>query len=142
MRKLSPATVAIAAALLWLAFYGNTIPGCPLPNVINPPPAPGETLVIMLYEAEHGQLPDYAVGAARELVKAKVQVKQIDDDVLDGLGAVPIWLQPVLEEGRKIMGGMSDAEQKDDALLKVVGGKAAVAMKMPATEAAILEAVK
>lgn len=139
MKAPSGLTLAMLGLALLVLFSGR-IGGCTTP--FNPPPAPGETLIIMLYEAEHGQLPDYAVGAARDLVAAKIKVRPVDDDQLQGLGAVPVWLKPVLEEGRKIMGGSADNQQLDDALIKLVGERMDVAIKLPATKEAILEAVR
>ena len=114
---------------VWLIFSG----GGALPFV----PTKG-SLVVMLYEADHGPLPPYALGAANELTAAGRDVRTTDDDVLTGLGTVPAWLGPALEKGRAIMG----SGQVDDALVLLSGERVVKAIKLPATKAEILEAVK
>lgn len=100
--------------------------------------APGQKLVVMLHEADHGPLPSYALGAANELVAAGREVRAADDDEVNGLGEVPKWLKPALEPGRAIMG----SGQADDALVVLSGDRVLKAIKLPATREAILEAVK
>jgi hypothetical protein len=96
----------------------------------------------MLYEAGNGPLPPYALGAANELTAAGFDVRPADDDETTGLGETPAWLKPALEPGRAIMGGTSDDQQQDDALIVLSGERVVKAMKMPATREAIMEAVK
>lgn len=121
----------IAVGAFVLASGGSITPFDPKPK-----------LVIMLYETLHGPLPPYALGAARELNDAGFEVRPTDDDEVTGLGEIPGWLKPALEPGRVIMGGQDDAQQKDDALILMNGERVLKAIKLPATKAEILEAVK
>lgn len=116
----------------WLIFAGPK--GCTVPSIVPSKPS----LIVMLYEAEKGPLPPYALGAANELNAAGFEVRPADDDELTGSGEVPAWLKPALEPGRAIMG----SEQNDDALIVLAGDRVLKAMKLPATKAEILEAVK
>lgn len=133
--KLSLTAVVVALAAMLLASGGK---GCTLP-VLKPSTPP---MIVMLHEAMHGPLPAYALGAANELAASGREVRPEDDDLLNGVGEVPKWLKPALEPGRAIMGGSSDEQQKDDALILLDGERVVKAMKMPATKAEILEAVK
>lgn len=108
--------------------------GCEL---VSPAPAT-PPLIVMLYEADHGNLPSYAIGAANELTAAGREVRMVDDDVLDGTGEVPAWLKPALEPGRALMG----SGQADDALVLLDGPRVVKAVKLPADKPGILEAVK
>lgn len=100
--------------------------------------SPGNSLIVMLYEGQHGELPDYAIGAMRELVKAGRDVRPVDDDVTNGLGETPAWLKPALEPGRRIMG----EDQQRDALVVLSGPRVVKAIELPASKEAILEAVR
>ena len=120
--------VVIAGIGVFLLFSGGGLPFAPTTG----------SLVVMLYEADHGPLPPYALGAANELTAAGREVRPTDDDVLTGLGAVPTWLAPALQSGRNLMG----SSQQDDALIVLAGGRIVKATKLPPTRAAILEYVK
>jgi hypothetical protein len=121
--------LAVVVAVLLLRGRGCELP----PSVPTNPP-----LIVMLYEADHGELPDYATGAGHELVAAGREVRPIDDDDTNGLDETPAWLKPALEPGRKIMG----ADQLDDALILLDGETVIKAIKLPDSKEAILEAVK
>lgn len=121
----------LVLAIVWL-LLGGKLPG--LPSIGSSKP----TLIVMLYEADHGPLPPYAMGAANELTAAGREVRAVDDDLLNGLGEVPAWLKPALEPGRALMG----SGQQDDALVLLDGDRVVKAVKLPATKEAILEAVK
>jgi hypothetical protein len=133
--KLSLTAVVVALAAMLLASGGK---GCTLPQ-IKPSTPP---LIVMLYEAENGELPAYAIGAARELESAGRDVQPVDDDTTNGLGETPKWLKPALEPGRKLMGGMDDKLQKSHALVLVSGEQVVKAMKLPASREAIIEECK
>lgn len=121
----------IAAAVV-VALSGGGLPFA-IPGVPSTPP-----LIVLLYEADHGPLPDYAKGAANELNAAGREVRMADDDELTGDGQIPKWLKPALEPGRALMG----SGQLDDALLLLSGDRVLKAVKLPADKAAIMEAVK
>lgn len=123
--------VGVLLLASWLIFAGPK--GCTLPAIVSKP-----SLIIMLYEAEKGPLPPYALGAANEMTAAGLEVRPADDDELTGNGEVPAWLNPALGPGRAIMG----SEQIDDALILLAGDRVLKAIKLPATKAAILEACK
>jgi hypothetical protein len=125
--------LAVIAAVLMVRWQG-----CELPTV-GPSTPP---LIVMLYEAENGELPAYAIGAARELEAAGRDVNPVDDDTTNGLGETPVWLKPALEPGRKLMGGIDDKLQKSHALVLVSGEQVVKAVKLPESKEAILEAVK
>lgn len=138
--------VLVLIVAFWLVSSGGglKLPDFKLPNIPGFPSvpaivAPGKPLVVMLYEASHGQLPPYVLGAANELVGGGYEVRPVDDDLLDGTGEVPEWLKPALEPGRKIMGG---TDGKDYALVLLRGTTVAKSEKMPSTREAIIEAVK
>jgi hypothetical protein len=133
--KLSLTVLVLAVAAMLLAGGGK---GCSLPTL--PPSVPPS--IVMLYEAENGELPAYAIGAARELEAAGRDVNPVDDDTTNGLGETPKWLKPALEPGRKLMGGMDDKLQKSHALVLVSGEQVVKAVKLPESKEAILEAVK
>ena len=102
-------------------------------------PGPDEsTIIVMLHESSLGNLPPHALGAARELTDTGYDVRTPDDDDLNGLNQIPRWLKPALGPGRAIMG----PGQEDDALLKLRGDKVLLAIKLPESTEAILEAVK
>jgi hypothetical protein len=133
--RLSLTVLVLAVAAMLLAGGGK---GCSFPTV-----APSVTpLIVMLHEAKHGPLPSAAVGAANELTTSGREVRMVDDDVLDGSGEVPDWLKPALEPGRKLMGGVDDKQQQDDALILLNGDRVVKAIKMPATRPEIVEACK
>ena len=104
-----------------------------------PAPNPVKTLILMLHESQHGNLPPYALGAMEELRAAGRDVRAPDDDDVDGLGQVPPWLRPALEPGRAIMGG---TDGKDDALIVLDGERVVKAVKLPESKEAIIAAVK
>lgn len=128
--------IACLVAAAWLIFGGPK--GCDFNPLDVITTTPGDSLVVILYEADHGPLPPYALGAANELTAAGREVRPTDDDVLNGLGEVPTWLKPALEPGRNLMG----SEQRDDALVVLNGGRLVKATKLPPTREAILEYVK
>jgi hypothetical protein len=99
-------------------------------------------LVILLYEGKNGSLPDYAFGAANDLVGEGYDVRMVDDDVVDGEGNVPKWLAPALEQGRALMGGQTDSEQKDYAIILMRNGKVYKASKLPKTREEVVKFVK
>jgi hypothetical protein len=122
----------LAAVVVWLLLQGSgAMQGCGASAKV--------TAVVMLYEADHGSLPPYAIGAANELSAAGAEVGMVDDDVLDGTGETPEWLIPALEPGRAIMGG---TDGQDDALVLLAGERVIKAVKLPGTKEAILEACK
>lgn len=135
MTKRIPAIVWIGFFLCVVLIFSDT-KGC---KVIGPSTTP---VIVMLHEAQHGPLSPDAMGAARELRDAGRDVKIADDDEVTGLGATPAWLKPALEQGRAIMGGASDDDQKDDALILLSGERVVKAIKMPAARAEIVEACK
>lgn len=106
-----------------------------LPSIV------GKPLVVMMYEANHGPLPQYAIGAARELADSGFEVRMVDDDVLAGDATTPKPLLAAIEQGRVIMGGASDEQQKDDALI-LVRGNSVKGSKLPPTREEIVSAVK
>lgn len=134
-----PVLVICLLAAAYLAFGGGLNIPWPVPGPVTPTKPP---LIVMLYEDSHGNLPSYAIGAANELTAAGREVRPVDDDVTTGLDEVPTWLKPALAPGRAIMGGTDDAQQKDDALILLDGERVVKAVKLPATKAEILEAVK
>jgi hypothetical protein len=117
--------------ILWLALGGK------VPDVFTPGPS-REAVIVMLHESDKGELPGYAIDAMHDLTAAGRDVRPVDDDVLNGLGATPQWLVPALEPGRKIMG----PEQIDDALILLDGTRVVKAIKLPSTKEAIKEACK
>jgi hypothetical protein len=123
----------LIGAAVWVALSGG---GLPWPSVLPGPSTP--PLVVLMYEADHGPLPSYALGAANELNAAGREVRLVDDDTLTGTGVVPAWLKPAIEPGRAIMG----SGQLDDALIQLSGDRVLKAVKLPADKTAILEAVK
>lgn len=133
--KLSLTDKLLILAIAWLLLGGK------LPNVVTPvttkPP-----LIVMLHEAAHGMLPPYALGAANELSAAGREVRTPDDDEITGLGEPPAWLKPAIAPGRALMGGNTDEQQIDDALILLDGDRVVKAVKLPATKAEILEACK
>lgn len=122
----------LLAAAVYVALSGGGLPFT-IPGVPSTPP-----LIVLMYEADHGPLPPYALGAASELNAAGREVRLVDDDTLTGTGEVPAWLKPAIEPGRAIMG----SGQLDDALIQLSGERVLKAVKLPADKAAILEAVK
>lgn len=126
--------VAVLVGGLVFAPRGCSLPVVPWPVIATP----GQPLVVLMYEADHGPLPAYAIGAANELSAAGIDVRPVDDDVVDGTGETPDWLKPAIEPGRSLMG----ADQKADALIVLRGGKVAKAVALPATREAIVEAAK
>lgn len=135
MTKRIPLFVWVGFILCVVLIFSDT-KGC---SVIGPSSPP---VIVMLHEAQHGPLSPEAMGAARELRDAGRDVKIADDDEVTGLGQTPAWLKPALEQGRAIMGGASDEQQKDDALVLLSGERVVKAIKMPPTRPEILEAVK
>lgn len=133
-KKVKWGGLILVAAALFIGLSGGQISGCPV-NVLTPSVPP---LIVMLYESEHGPLPDYARGAANELNATGREVRMADDDELTGPGEVPSWLKPALEPGRAIMG----SGQLDDALILLSGERVLKAVKLPASKAEILEAAK
>lgn len=136
MRKIEPLTVAVFAALLWLGFYGGQIGGCPVTPPVDPVD-PAKQLIVVLYEADHGEPPAYAAGAVNELRKAKRNARMMDDDPATGMNSVPIEVAPAIEPGRKIMGG---TDGKGHALVLLAGSTVVKAIALPASKEAILEA--
>lgn len=139
--NLATVKVPLWSVLIWLLPIGLFVVnrGCDVPAIPWPVIAtPGQPLVVLMYEADHGPLPAYAIGAANELSAAGVDVRPVDDDVVDGTGETPDWLKPAIEPGRAVMG----ADQKADALIVLRGGKVAKAVALPATREAIVEAAK
>jgi hypothetical protein len=122
--------LAVIAAVLMVRWQG-----CELPTV-GPSTPP---LIVMLYEADHGEPPAYAAGAANELRKAGREVRMIDDDPANGLDAVPAEVAPAIEPGRKIMGG---TDGKGHALLALAGSRVLKAIALPPSKEAILEECK
>jgi hypothetical protein len=119
--------LAVIAAVLMVRWQG-----CELPTV-GPSTPP---LIVMLYEADHGEPPAYAAGAANELRKQGRQARLIDDDPGNGLDAVPAEVAPAIEPGRKIMGG---TDGKGFALVVLAGDRVLKAMALPPSKEAILE---
>jgi hypothetical protein len=127
--KLSLTVLVLAVAALLLAGGGK---GCSLPTL--PPSVP--PLIVMLYEADHGEPPAYAAGAANELRKLGREVRMIDDDPANGLDAVPAEVAPAIEPGRKVMGG---TDGKGHALVALAGSRVLKAIALPPSKEAILE---
>lgn len=125
--------VLVAAAVVLLLQGGSWSLPFAIPSTPSTPP-----LIVMLYEADHGPLPPYALGAANDLNAAGREVRMVDDDLLNGTGEVPAWLRPAVEPGRAIMG----SGQLDDALVLVSGERVIKSIKLPASKAEILEAVQ
>lgn len=145
MNRSSATMVVICSLLIGLLVWQSGV--VKLPTWVAPVVAPDKpdatkALVVMLYEADHGPLPPHAKEAAAELSAAGREVRMVEDDVLTGLGTVPLWLQPGIKEGRAAMGGQSDEQQTGDALVLIAGGKLLKAIPMPATKEAVMEACK
>lgn len=134
MKDLKTWEIVCLAAAFFLLFSGGK--GCNLDLPWTTTPA--DSLIVMLYESEHGPLPAYALGAANELRDAGREVRMTDDDVPTGTGEVPEWLKSALEPGRAIMG----SSQQDDALVILSGQRVVKAIKLPASREAIVEACK
>lgn len=132
MSDLTTSQRLIILAIVWLLLSGGGGVG----------PSNSKPLVVMLHESLHGNLPPYALGAAHDLEADGYEVRPVDDDLTDGTGEIPPWLKPALEPGRKIMGGNTDGEQKDDALILLNGQRVVKAIKLPSTREAIVGAVK
>ena len=120
------AGVLITALLAWLLVNGL-------------PSWPEDILIVVLYEADNGEPPAYAAGAANELRKAGRDVRLMDDDPATGLNTVPREVAPAIEPGRKIMGGTNG---KGFALLLLSGSRVVKAGPLPGSKEAILEACK
>lgn len=107
----------------------------PGPSDPIPQPTPATSLIVIAYESEDGNLPPYAVGAVQQLRAAGREVRQIDDDVINGLDAVPAEVKPAIEPLRAK--GLPAY-----AILDKPGGTVIKCEKLPETTDAILEAVK
>lgn len=124
-------TVGLLAAL-YVAFGGMAWEGWTL-GPSTPP------LVVVLYEADNGEPPSYALGAINELRAAGRQARVIDDDPATGTNSVPAEVAPAIEPGRKIMGG---TDGKEHALVLLNGQRVVKAIKLPDSKEAILEAAQ
>jgi hypothetical protein len=97
------------------------------------------TLVVVLYESQHGEPPAYAAGAINELREAGRDARMLDDDPATGLDSVPTEVAPAIEPGRKIMGG---TDGKGHAMVLLNGVRVLKAIPLPASREAIVEAAQ
>lgn len=99
-RKVPPATITIRN------------PGTPVgPGPVQPVrPDPGEPAVpkpedrvgVVVYESLEGSLPLQVEKARSELIKAGMQLRAVDRDVVTGRGQVPTGIRAAIEEARKL----------------------------------------
>lgn len=137
-----PAANIIGVALLCLLSFAAGVGGTLVAQRVSWPsvgPPAKSALIVILYESANGEPPAYAAGAANELRKAGREVRFEDDDVANGLNAVPTEVAAAIEPGRKIMGG---TDGKGFALVLVSGGKVVKAIELPKSKEAIVEACK
>lgn len=128
MRKIDAPTVAVLAAILWLAFYGGTIPGCPAPFVTTK-----ATAATYVWEKDKGGIPAGVMSGLNKLnVEKKILATEFEEDTKDGTGETP-------EQYKVPLAAAKDAGVP--ALVVTANTKVLKVVKDPKTEEEVLGAV-